>query len=71
MNFVFCQSPYNATQTMFYRYISTLVWVPKLTPFTYSTTLVVSAQDPAFSEVICIKVSSATNHTWKMGNAGY
>ncbi|KAK8382271.1 hypothetical protein O3P69_015300 [Scylla paramamosain] len=43
------------------RYISTLVWVPRLTPSTYSTTLIVSAQDPAFSEVICIKQGGASS----------
>ncbi|XP_050687351.1 uncharacterized protein LOC126980936 [Eriocheir sinensis] len=37
------------------RYVTTLTWVPKQTSSAYSTTVIVSNRDPAFSEVICIK----------------
>nr|XP_045626288.1 putative protein TPRXL isoform X2 [Procambarus clarkii] len=44
-----------STKTGTNRYVSRLVWVPRMTPERFSTTIVVSTQHPTFTDAIYIK----------------
>lgn len=39
-----------------HRYVSTLVWVPRMHPEKFSTTLIVSPEEATFTDAIYIKV---------------
>ncbi|ROT80889.1 hypothetical protein C7M84_000348 [Penaeus vannamei] len=44
------------------RYVSTLVWVPRMHPEKFSTTLIVSPEEATFTDAIYIKDASCDSH---------